>query len=368
MAKKKAVARRVFSREELKLTHLQIRNLKSVSSTELELSPLTVLIGANSSGKSSALQSLMLVAQNCTSAQGFEWVLNGPAVNFGQFRHLVKRGSSGETSISVRFSGQDRLRRNKYNVEAKHLLTAGDYDEKTSRARLSRYELKVSSDSGLERFSVMSTPNLEYSTPNSYVSDLRIRFPINSDNSDSENSILRSSKHLGRTSSRGISGFLPSSLIGETPLWRIITDTYDLSKGRGRLFRPLQKEDDSEQHVLHSTTKQHGAIPSNFLRILRGLKPKLDEIGANQPLVFDDDVFSIVMRELAPKKNQEINLPELISEARKIKEFSWLNDSVKVSIGGLFTNSAIEKLEGRWRQFVSQDRDINYFSAIRCII
>jgi hypothetical protein len=59
----------------MQLTHLKIENFKACRRVDLELAPLTVLIGANNAGKSSALHSLALLAQSdpwfgVVSAQG----------------------------------------------------------------------------------------------------------------------------------------------------------------------------------------------------------------------------------------------------------------------------------------------------------
>lgn len=43
------------------LTHLEIKNFRSIGEIELELSPLTVLVGPNASGKSNILDALQFV-------------------------------------------------------------------------------------------------------------------------------------------------------------------------------------------------------------------------------------------------------------------------------------------------------------------
>ncbi|MEZ8745991.1 DUF3696 domain-containing protein [Vibrio sp. 10N.261.49.A5] len=46
------------------LRHLEIKNLKGIDTVTLELAPLTLLTGANSSGKSTVIQALMLLIKN----------------------------------------------------------------------------------------------------------------------------------------------------------------------------------------------------------------------------------------------------------------------------------------------------------------
>ena len=60
---------------------LEIENLKSIKNIKMECSDLNLLIGTNSSGKSSVLQGLLLVSQNMEQECG----LNGSFVSLGTF-------------------------------------------------------------------------------------------------------------------------------------------------------------------------------------------------------------------------------------------------------------------------------------------
>jgi predicted ATPase len=85
---------------ESKLTSLRkwrIGAFKSVNKIiEIELAPLTVVVGANSSGKSTLIQSILLLAQNASrvdekntaKARGL-FELNGPLVQLGTFRETA---------------------------------------------------------------------------------------------------------------------------------------------------------------------------------------------------------------------------------------------------------------------------------------
>ncbi|MDA5479693.1 AAA family ATPase [Yersinia intermedia] len=53
------------------LTHIDITNFKSIESECLKLAPLTILTGANSSGKSSVIQALMLLIMNSAESNRF---------------------------------------------------------------------------------------------------------------------------------------------------------------------------------------------------------------------------------------------------------------------------------------------------------
>jgi hypothetical protein len=84
-------------------SEISLDNFKSVSHGQITLAPLTVILGANSAGKSSALQSLVLIAQNISRSQGHDLMLNGPTIQLGKFEEIKRRDSIGHTAISVSF-------------------------------------------------------------------------------------------------------------------------------------------------------------------------------------------------------------------------------------------------------------------------
>lgn len=53
------------------LKQLKIKDLKSIEAADLKLAPLTILTGANSSGKSTAIQAILLLIKNSGSANRF---------------------------------------------------------------------------------------------------------------------------------------------------------------------------------------------------------------------------------------------------------------------------------------------------------
>lgn len=72
------------------ITKWNISNFKSIrDETELSLGKLTVFAGANSSGKSTFIQSILLVAQTLEhKVRSLPIVLNGPLVSLGQYEDL----------------------------------------------------------------------------------------------------------------------------------------------------------------------------------------------------------------------------------------------------------------------------------------
>lgn len=87
------------------LTHLKLDNFKIWRSTgAIRLAPLTLLLGTNSSGKSSLIQSLLLIRQTVKGDdQNLDLNLGDPdandSVTLGQFKDLLCR--HGNTSVST---------------------------------------------------------------------------------------------------------------------------------------------------------------------------------------------------------------------------------------------------------------------------
>ena len=77
------------------ITKWKVFNFKSIrEETELDLGPLTIFAGANSSGKSTFIQSVLLVAQTLAHKVGSRSVvLNGALTSLGQFDDLKSNGS-----------------------------------------------------------------------------------------------------------------------------------------------------------------------------------------------------------------------------------------------------------------------------------
>lgn len=81
--------------------HWNVVNFKSVAKASLPLAPLTIFAGANSSGKSSMLQSILLVAQTLSARIGTQpMTLNGHYVKLGQLDDL-RNSVTGENRIEL---------------------------------------------------------------------------------------------------------------------------------------------------------------------------------------------------------------------------------------------------------------------------
>ena len=79
-----------------------IRNFKSFkNSSALEFAPITLLAGSNSSGKSSLIQSILLLKQTLKYAPPTRpLALNGPILKLGAFND-VKNNDTREHSVGI---------------------------------------------------------------------------------------------------------------------------------------------------------------------------------------------------------------------------------------------------------------------------
>ena len=86
----------------LRLKSWRLVNFKSVRKASIDFRPLTLLVGANSSGKSSVLQSILLVVQSVQSgAANGEFGLNGQLVNLGTHSDVHNVRASGRTGFGA---------------------------------------------------------------------------------------------------------------------------------------------------------------------------------------------------------------------------------------------------------------------------
>ena len=84
----------------LPLRSWTLKNFKSVRGANIDFRPLTLLVGANSSGKSTVLQSILLVAQSVQSgASSGAFGLNGQLVNLGIYDDIRTAHSRGRIRL-----------------------------------------------------------------------------------------------------------------------------------------------------------------------------------------------------------------------------------------------------------------------------
>ena len=87
------------------ITKWKVSNFKSIrKETELNFAELTIFAGANSSGKSSVIQSVLLIAQTLANkVDARPIVLNGTLTSLGQFDDLKSHGGESD-QIKIEFT------------------------------------------------------------------------------------------------------------------------------------------------------------------------------------------------------------------------------------------------------------------------
>ena len=93
--------------ERMFLTEWYLNNFKSAKEAKVKLSPLTIFVGKNSSGKSTLLQSILFMAQNASeplskgkASRGLV-DLNGALISLGSFADTRSAGAKDEEKIEV---------------------------------------------------------------------------------------------------------------------------------------------------------------------------------------------------------------------------------------------------------------------------
>lgn len=116
---------------------VRLVNLRSLEDTgEIELRPLTILVGANSSGKSSFLRFFPLLRQTEREESGSPLLFFGADVDFGEYKDARRAGAEGPIGVGLTFRLDDR--EVKVLVEVSHDEEVGSY---VSRFKLHGYSV-----------------------------------------------------------------------------------------------------------------------------------------------------------------------------------------------------------------------------------
>ena len=84
------------------ITEIRIKQFRSIQDQGVSLRPLTVLVGGNSSGKSTLHYALrMLVQAQQLQASTYKFPLNGPVISLGEFDEIKHFGSEGNIEDGV---------------------------------------------------------------------------------------------------------------------------------------------------------------------------------------------------------------------------------------------------------------------------
>lgn len=83
------------------IQHIRFRNFKCFDGLDLELEPLTLFTGFNASGKSTTIQTLLLLEQTLRGPLLYPWLmLNGPILNLGAASDVLN-ANSGLKNLSI---------------------------------------------------------------------------------------------------------------------------------------------------------------------------------------------------------------------------------------------------------------------------
>jgi predicted ATPase len=156
------------NRKNCRLESIRLKNFKSVIDQEINLAPLTVVVGKNSSGKSTVLQSILFLGQNASSPLQRNLAeigcldLNGELVSLGVFKEARNDQASAKETISI---GGTFTFNYDQNME---LQSASTLHVNEEGARLGKkgsldFNMNLEAESGSEDASIVSSKSAELS-------------------------------------------------------------------------------------------------------------------------------------------------------------------------------------------------------------
>ncbi len=167
------------------ISQWRIENFKSVISAKIDLSPLTVLVGPNSAGKSSLIHSILLFAQNSRRAgREFDGNARGQIILNGD---LVKLGTLEEShcdltqsaELPIRFGATYSLGSERRGLNTIRRLQAIDSDSQNAQVRDTLdWDLSLVNEPGLEFSGTATVDNVQIalSTANSITETMNANF------------------------------------------------------------------------------------------------------------------------------------------------------------------------------------------------
>lgn len=104
------------------IDQINIHLLKSISNISINCTKMNVFVGTNSSGKSTILQSILLIAQNVEQNYG----LNGPLISLGEFREIKNFNESGNNIEITLKSNESEITLTIVDNDSKNLICNDD--------------------------------------------------------------------------------------------------------------------------------------------------------------------------------------------------------------------------------------------------
>ncbi|MBD5101938.1 MAG: DUF3696 domain-containing protein [Subdoligranulum sp.] len=135
------------------IKEVKISALKSIEHLSVECSKLNILAGANSSGKSTFLQALLLLAQNTADWQG----LNGEYVSLGDFRLDAKNYHVTSDKIEIEIITQPRA-----EIPIKLIFQEEDSERRPLSLMSERIHQSKGEDTVTFLMELYALPNIRY--------------------------------------------------------------------------------------------------------------------------------------------------------------------------------------------------------------
>lgn len=105
---------------------LEFSNYKAFKEGTIEIKPITILLGANSVGKSSVIQLFLLLNQTLNNTKKYETALrlNGEVIRMGEFENIIHRKiTSNKLEFSIEHSDFNiKLLKKRININIENLL------------------------------------------------------------------------------------------------------------------------------------------------------------------------------------------------------------------------------------------------------
>ena len=117
----------------------RLHNFKSVADADLKLAPLTLVVGANSAGKSSLLQSILMMAQAAAETTPGGFPLNGLLVGLGEFTE-ARSDFEGRTGEDISIGGELAL---PYSISRRRFFAEPEFELEGGREEADKGERSI---------------------------------------------------------------------------------------------------------------------------------------------------------------------------------------------------------------------------------
>ncbi len=128
------------------ITKLRIKNFKCLQDTQvLEIRPLTILVGPNSSGKSAVLKMLLMLRQTLDSPDpNSPLTTNGNLIRGGTYPDFIFDGENKrDLEITLTFENPDRLKKKPDSLQELSLTITYTYNPRNAQIKLKKSDIRT---------------------------------------------------------------------------------------------------------------------------------------------------------------------------------------------------------------------------------